>query len=178
MKMKSCKKFILLNQILLLSLSIIIFNNCGKGKSDEDLILELVESMEKLIEDQYTASILDVLTENFRDMEERSKDDMEAVLNQYFEEYSGIVVNILATHFKVLKLAQAEIQTDVSLSHGAAKMFRKIVAYSGQTYRFTIKLKKTDQKWKVFYAEWRYVYLEELFPESIKILKKLFPKLR
>jgi hypothetical protein len=151
---------------------------CGKGKSDEDIILELVESIEKMVEDQYTASLLYLLSEDFQDMEERSKPEMEALIDQYFEAYSGIVVNTLGTHFNDLKSFEAEIQTDVSLSHGAAKMFRKIVAYSGQTYRFTIRLKKINQKWKISYAEWRYVYLEELFPESMKILKKLFPKLR
>jgi hypothetical protein len=176
--MKIIYKYRVFSVVAVMFLFIFFFGFCEKGKSDKDLILELVESMEKLIEDQYTASILDLLTENFRDMENRAKPEMEEVLNRYFESYSGIVVNILGTHFKVLKPDQAEIQTDVSLSHGAAKMFRKIVPYSGQTYRFTIRLKKTDQKWKVFYAEWRYAYLEELFPESIKILKKLFPKLR
>ena len=165
-----------LTAIALISTCLLHF--CEKGKSDEDLILKLVESFEKLIEDQYTASLLDLLTDEFQDMEERSKPDMEEVLNQYFEAYSGIVVNVLGTHFNELKPFEAEIQTDVSLSHGAAKMFRKIVPYSGQTYRFTIRLKKINRQWKVSYAEWRYVYIEELFPESIKILKKLFPKLR
>jgi hypothetical protein len=151
---------------------------CGGGESDEDLILELVESVEKLIEDRYTASLLDLLTDGFHDMEERSKPEMEEVLNRYYEAYSNIVVNVLGTHFLELKPSEAHIQIDVSLSHGAARMFRKIVAYSGQTYRFTVRLKKISRQWKVSYAEWRYVYLEELFPDSMKMLKKLFPKLR
>ena len=158
------------------TLFVFLFNGCSK-KSDKDLILELVESIETLAEKKYTASILDLLSEDFVGMEDRSRDEIEELLNQYFEKYSGIVVNILATQFVDLKPDQAEIETDVSLSSGAAKMFRKLISYSGQTYRFTIRLKKIGQNWKIVQAEWRYVYLEELFPESMKILKELFPKL-
>jgi hypothetical protein len=119
---------------------------------------------------------MDLISEDFSDMENRTKTGIEKLLESYFERYSGIVVNVLATEFITLKPAEAEIETDVSLSSGAAKIFRKLVSYSGQTFRFTIKLKKTGKDWKVSQARWKPVFLEELFPESLEKLKKLFPR--
>jgi hypothetical protein len=70
---------------------------------------------------------------------------------------------------------EAEIEIEVALSSGAAKIFRKAVRYAGQFYRFNIKLEKEEETWKCKTASWKYITLEELFPESFKILKKLFP---
>lgn len=161
--------------VLVVSLTGFFF--CGRVESDRDRILGLIDSLESMAEKKYTASILDCLSDDFRDMEDRSKPEIEKLLNSYFDRYTGIVVNILSSRFVSLKPPQAEVETDVSLSSGAAKMFRNLVAYSGQTYRFAIELEKQGEQWKIVHASWRYVSLQELFPESMKILKKLFPKL-
>ena len=163
--------------LLFFTALILLFAGCNQGKSDRELILELIESLESLAEKKYTASILDCLSDTFGDKEGHSKAEMENILNRYFEKYSGIVVNILSSQIVDLKSDRARVETDVSLSSGAAKMFRKLIAYSGQTYRFSLRLIKKESGWKIDYAGWRYVYLEELFPESMKVLKKLFPKL-
>lgn len=150
---------------------------CGKGKNDRDLILEMIGSIESLAEKKYTASILDYLSDDFSDLEGRSKDKIEELLNHYFENYSAIVVNLLGTRFLSLSTLEAAVETDVSLSSGPARIFRKLVPYSGQTYRFTITLKKTGGVWKIGHARWQAVFLEELFPESIDRMKSLFPRL-
>jgi hypothetical protein len=162
---------------LMLAGLILAFNCCSRAKSDRQLILDLIESLESLAEKKYTASILDCLSDSFRDMEDRSKTEIEDLLNHYFDKYSGIVVHILSSRFLDLQKDKAEVETDVSLSSGAARMFRNLIAYSGQTYRFSLRLEKRDGVWEIGYAGWQYIYLHELFPESMKVLKKLFPKL-
>ena len=60
---------------------------------------------------------------------------------------------------------------------GAAKVFRKLIRISLDNYRIKVNLIKQKGQWRIRYAEWKYVTLNELFPESLSILKKLFPEL-
>jgi hypothetical protein len=150
---------------------------CKKGKTEQDQIREMIESVEDFVEKKYISNILELLTDDFYDVEDRSKKEIEELLIKYYERHTGIVIHILGTQFLNIGNDQAEVQTEVSISSGAAKFFRKIVKYYGETYRFTLNLKKINQEWKIHYAEWRYISLEELFPESFKILKKIFPKI-
>ena len=150
---------------------------CSKEKSDQELILEMVGRVQDHVENKYLTAIMDLLAEDFLDMENRGREEIEELLGEYFERYRGIVVHILGSKILRLEGKEAEIETEVSLSSGAAKIFRKLIRYSGQTYRFTLSLIKTDAGWRVTYAQWRYITLDELFPESFKILKQIFPDL-
>ena len=163
--------------IVILILALFCFWTCKKGKTEQDRIKEMIESVEDFVEKKYISNILDLLTDDFYDMEDRSRKEIEELLIKYYDRHTGIVIHILGTKFLNIGSDQAEVQTEVSLSSGAAKFFRKIVKYYGETYRFTLTLKKTNLQWRIQYTEWRYISLEELFPESFKILKKIFPKL-
>jgi hypothetical protein len=64
------------------------------------------------------------------------------------------------------------------LSSGAAEVFRKLIRYAGDYYRISLRLKKSpDAHFQVEFASWESVRLDELLPESLNVLKKLFPDL-
>ena len=157
-----------------LSLFSVIFFNCS-GKLEEDLVRETVDKIGDYAESRDMEGILLYVSDDYTDDENRTIDDIEELLKKYFDRYRGIVVNVLATKVLQVTVPEAEIEIEVALSSGAAKIFRKAVRYAGQFYRFNVKLGKEEETWKCKTASWKYITLDELFPESFKILKKLFP---
>jgi hypothetical protein len=161
--------------ISMISLSIMFFflSGCGK-KTEEDLLLETVSQMGSFAEDRNLTGVLEYLSPNYKDEEDRNSSDIADLIDQYLGHYKGIAINLLASKVISLKLPNAEIETEVSLSSGAAKFLRKAISYSGRFYHFNVKLIKTGEKWQVISASWYPLTLEELFPDSAKIFKKLF----
>jgi hypothetical protein len=148
-----------------------------KEKTDEQLILEMMEDVGKYAEKKDMSSIMMNLADDYRDFEGRGKKETQEMINEYYERYRGIAINMLSTRIEELRSMEASIQTEVAFSSGAAKVFRKLIRYSTENYRLKIKLIKRNDRWLIQYAEWRYVTLDELFPESLSILKKIFPDL-
>jgi hypothetical protein len=97
------------------------------------------------------------------------------MVKDYFDHYKGIVIHMLSTRIDQLEPSAASIQTEVALSSGAAQVFRQLVWFSTDNYRFNLKLIKIQSLWKIHYAEWKYISLDEFYPESPTILKKIFP---
>ena len=158
-----------------LSLFAAIFLNC-RGKSEEDLVRETVDKIGDYAESRNMEGILLYVADDYTDDENRTIAEIEELLKEYFDRYRGIVVNVLATKVLRVTVPGAEIETEVALSSGAAKIFRKAVRYAGQFYRFNLELVKEEKIWKCKTASWKEITLDELFPESFKILKKLFPE--
>lgn len=159
-------------------LLIFFLNSCGeKEKTEEDLILDLVKNIGRFAEKKDNNSLMLLLTEDYVDFEGRGKSETEDMVNGYFRQYRGIAVNVLSTRIDEINLPEASVQTEVAFSSGAAKVFRKLIRVSLDNYRIKANLMKRDGSWQIQYAEWKYVTLNELFPESLSILKKIFPEL-
>jgi hypothetical protein len=146
-------------------------------KTDEQLILELMEDIGEYAEKKDMSGIMTNLADDYRDFEGRGKKETQDMINEYYARYRGIAINVLSTQIDQIQSQKAIIQTEVAFSSGAAKVFRKLIRYSTENYRLKIRLIKRNDKWQIQYAEWRYVTLNELFPESLSILKKIFPDL-
>ena len=145
-----------------------------KEKTDRDLILDLVDDVSKFAEKKDLAGIMTTFAEDYSDFEGRGKKETEYMINNYFKRYKGIVIHLLSTRIDEINTPEASIQTEAALSSGAAKVFRKFVKFSTENYRLNIKLIKTNDTWKVKHATWRYVSLEDLYPESLSIFNKIF----
>ena len=150
---------------------------CHKEKEDKDFILDLIDSTAKYAEKKETSKIVDLMSDDFYTIKDQRKVDIKELLIGYFKKYRGVVINILSTNIIYIKSNKAEIESDVSLSKGMSKALRKIVQYYGDTYRFKIILEKDLNEWKYIYAEWKYISITDLFPESFKMLKKIFPNI-
>jgi hypothetical protein len=116
---------------------------------------------------------------DYADFEGRDTEGTLRLVTDHLDRYSGIVIHLLGARLEALEPdGRASVTCEVSLSHGAAEVLRKLIRYVGEYYRFRIDLRKTgSREWRFVYAEWRSIGLPELFPESLDILKKLFPGL-
>jgi hypothetical protein len=156
---------------------LVFFLTFCQEKTDEELILEMMEDVGKYAEKKDMSSIMINLADDYHDFEGRGKKETQDMINEYYERYRGIAINMLSTQIEEFSSLEASIQTEVAFSSGAAKVFRKLIRYSTENYRLKIKLIKRNDRWQIQYAEWKYVTLNELFPESLSILKKIFPDL-
>jgi hypothetical protein len=156
---------------------LVFFLTFCQEKTDEQLILEMMEDVGKYAEKKDMSSIMMNLADDYHDFEGRGKKETQEMINEYYERYRGIAINVLSSQIDEIQSWEASIQTEVAFSSGAAKVFRKLIRYSTENYRLKIKLIKRNDRWQIQYAEWRYVTLDELFPESLSILKKIFPDL-
>jgi ketosteroid isomerase-like protein len=153
-----------------------LFSSCGE-KTEEQVILEFVEELARSAEKREAERIMSHLADDYSDFEGRGDKETREMLEGYFHQYRGIVIHVLGIRMEDLTHQEASLHTDVAFSSGAAQVFRKFVKASTQNYRIHVKLTKKEDQWVVQYAEWRYVTLQELFPESLPLLEKIFPEL-
>ena len=149
--------------------------SCKKEKSEQEMIQEMIAELGHLAEIKDVDGIMIHIADDYKDFRGRDWLGTERMIKDYFLTYKGIAVNMLGNHVDEIVEGVAAAQLEVALSSGAAKLFRKLIRYSTDIYRIKIEMVKTEGRWKICYAEWRYVGLEELLPESMRILKKLFP---
>lgn len=147
--------------------------SCG-AKSDEALILELMHRVGDLAEKRDVDGLMCLVAEDYRDFEGRDKNSTRGMVDGYFRRYRGIVIHVLSTRIEETSGGEASIQTDMALSSGAAQFFRKLVKFSADNYRFRLSLGKTEGQWRIRFAEWSWISPDELFPESLTLLKKFF----
>jgi len=162
-------------QIIIISVLFLafFFISCGQ-KTDEDLILEFMERISRYAEKKDIDGIMMNLAYDYSDFEGRDKWEAKGMIDGYFKQYRGIVIHVLSTRIEEINLPEAFVQSEVALSSGAAKVFRKLVRFSTENYRLTIRLVKRDDRWQIQHAKWKYVTLDELYPESLTIFNKIF----
>ncbi len=170
MKNKFLRRCAALVYLLLFAL---FLTSCLK-KTDEDLILEFMERIGKYAEKKDIDSVMKNLAIDYSDFEGRDRWGAKELIDGYFTQYRGIVIHMLSTRIDEINPPEAFVQSEVALSSGAAKVFRKLVKFSTENYRLSIKLVKRDERWQIQHAEWRYVTLDELYPESLTLFNKIF----
>jgi len=169
------QKFLGKYLILIFILSLFAFFMCSGPKTNEDQIRELMKEAGQHIEKKDISSLMGLLSDDYSDYRGRDKSQTQDMIQTYFSEFRGIVVHVLSTRIDEIDLPAAAVQTDAALSSGAAKALRKLVPVSTDNYRFKIEMIKKQGRWWIRHAEWKHIGIEELFPESLSILKKLFP---
>jgi hypothetical protein len=130
--------------------------------------------MAGMIEKKDAAGLIGFLADDYRDFAGRDRQQTAEMLQEYFSNFRGIVVHVLASRIAIEDTRNAAVGTDVSLSSGTAQAFRKMIRFSGENYRYQCRLRKNG-RWLISEAKWEYVAVESLFPESLKLLRELFP---
>lgn len=146
-----------------------------RPKNDQARILELIDRIGSLAEDKNASGLMNFVDEDYKDFENRGKKETEAMIGDYFRNYRGIVLHILGTRIDEIKDGEASVQTEVVLSSGAAEVFRKLFKAFGDFYRFDFKLRQAGEEWRISYAKWDNISLNDLSSESLSALKKIFP---
>ncbi len=138
--------------------------------------MKIMNRVGTLAEKKDLAGLLALLTEDYEDFEGRDRAATEALVADHFKRRYGIVVHLLHTKIgDILPEGKATVETDVVLSSGGAEILRKIIRFAGEFYRFKLDLRKTPEGWKFSRAEWEPSALNDLFPESLPVLRELFP---
>lgn len=148
-----------------------------RQKSEEVRVLESVDRLAKLSEKKDLEAVMASVEDGYSDFEGRDKAGLRDLLGGYFAGRMGIVVHRLGGHVEFPVPSQADFETDVALSSGAAEALRRLVRIAPDLYRLKVGLVRSGNRWLVHYAEWRAIGLTEALPDSLSILKSLFPNL-
>lgn len=146
-----------------------------RRKTEEDVVLETIDTLVRLAEKKDVEPIMVYLAEDFGDFEGRDKNGLRSLLASYFEGRTGIVAHRLSARIIEFSAERATIQIEVALSSGGAEALRRLVRISPDIYRVRLDLDETGGNWLIGYAEWSPVGLDALLPESLVELKKIFP---
>jgi hypothetical protein len=151
---------------------------CGRP-SEEARIRELLEDAAARAEKRDLGGLMDLFDPGYADFEGRDKAGTVRLITDYLAAYRGVVIHILGVHPGTIGTdGRAEVECEVALSHGAAQVLRRLIRVGSEYYRFRFDLRKDGTgEWRFAYAEWESIGLTELFPESLAVLKKLFPRL-
>lgn len=146
-----------------------------RPKSASDRVLAAVDRLARLSEKKELEAIMDSIDDRYSDFEGRDKAGLRRLLGGYFAGRTGIVVHRLGGRVEFPEPDEAGLEADVALSSGAAEALRRLVRLSPDLYRIRVKLVRAGDFWLVNSAEWRAIGLAEVLPESLGLLKSLFP---
>jgi hypothetical protein len=149
--------------------------SCG-ARTDKELIAAAIDDMAARVEKKDAAGLVAHLADGYQDFEGRDRAQSASMIEEYFGRYRGIKAKLLASRIAMGEAGTASAEIDVSLYSGIASALRKAVGFSGENYRVSCVFRKYG-KWLVSEARWETIPAESLFPESLKMLRELFPNL-
>jgi hypothetical protein len=137
----------------------------------------LLEKAAALAEKREVAGLAELFLPDYEDFEGRDKAGTVHLVGDYLARYRGVVIHVLGVRFKEIGPdGRADVECEVALSHGAAQVLRKLLRVGSEYFRFRFELRKDEAgAWRFFYAEWEEIGLYDLLPESLAILRELFP---
>ncbi len=163
-----------MNRTVIILTLLFFLAGCGSSDKRSDVEVAIYIAVDAVFEKDIN-KFMKIVSEDYYDNGERTKTDIREKVEIYLNRFRGISVNIL--NIKTVKKdnENAEVVMEVNFSSGIGKMLSKIVRSYGETYRFNIKMVRKRDKWEVIDARWEWVSIDELYPESLKVLRELFP---
>jgi hypothetical protein len=148
-----------------------------RAPSEEARIRGLLEEAVSRAGRRDAAGLMELCAPDYADSEGRDQARTGDLVGGYFDRYRGIVIHLLGARVgEAGPDGLVPVECEVSLSHGAAELLRKLIRYAGSFYRFRFELRRDPRAgWRFASAAWEEVGLAELFPESLDLLKELFP---
>jgi hypothetical protein len=161
---------------LMLAAGALLTPSCGKP-SDEILIRELLAETVAKAEKKDIAGMMGSFAPEYVDFQGRDVAGTLRLVTGYLDGYRHIVIHLLGILIADIGPdGRASVECEVALSHGAAEALRRLIRYTGEYYRFEIDLRKSETgEWLFTRTAWESVGLAGLFPESLDVLKELFP---
>ena len=148
---------------------------CGPP-SEEGRIRSLLKKAAALAEKKDLDALKELFAPDYEDFQGRDVNGTARLVSGYLDRYRSVVIHLLGARVgQPGPDGRASVEFEVSLSHGAAEVLRRLMRYSGEYYRFEVEVRKDGRDWRFVAAEWSSIGLAELLPESLDILKELFP---
>jgi hypothetical protein len=145
-------------------------------RSEKDAIAVLLDDVAARVENKDTAGLIAHLAPDYLDSAGRDREQTRAMAEEYFRRYRGIKIKMLSSRIVMGEGGRATAEIDVSLYSGIGAALRKAVGFNGENYRVSCVLRR-EGEWRFSEAGWEYVTLDGLFPESLKVLREIFPDL-
>ena len=157
---------------------VVLAVSCG-GPTRETRIRRFLGQTAALAEKNDYAGLMGRIASDFRDFEGRDKAETGALIQGHLVGRRGIVIHVLSVRAgETGSDGQNPVQAEILLSSGPAEALRRLLRYAGETYRLDLVLGPSGKgSWEIRYAAWEEVPVSGLFPESVKVLKELFPGL-
>ena len=152
-----------------------LFSSC-RSRTEQEILADEIDDMAARVEKKDSRGLVAHLADDYRDFEGRDRTQTEAMAEEYFSRYRSIKIKLLSSRIAMGEAGAATAEIEVSLYSGLASALRKGIGFSGENYRVSCLFRK-GREWRVHEARWEYVPLENLFPESLKVLRELFPDL-
>lgn len=151
---------------------------CAKP-SEETRIRSFLEEAATKAEKRDVAGLERLFLPGYADFEGRDKAGTVRLITDHLARYRGVVIHVLGVRASAIDPGgRADVECEIALSHGAAEVLRKLIRVGNEYYRLIFELRKDAAgEWRFAYAEWEETGLSELLPESLAILRKLFPEL-
>lgn len=152
--------------------------SCGRP-SEEVRIRQFLERAAARAEKRDIGGLTGLFAADYQDFEGRDRDGTVRLVAGYLDRYRGVVVHVLGVHPGAIGAdGRVEVASEVALSHGAAEVLRRLVRIGSEYYRFRFGLRRgADGEWRFVSAAWEPVAMTDLLPDSLEILRKLFPDL-
>jgi hypothetical protein len=151
---------------------------CGRP-STEARIREVLKESAAKAEKRDLAGFMEFLADDYSDGAGRDKEATARLVAGHLDRFRGIVIHVLGARVgEPGPDGRIGVDFEVVLSHGAAEVLRKLIRVTGEYYRFEAELRQDARgAWRYTYAAWEPLGLADLFPESLAVLKELFPEL-
>lgn len=159
-------------------LGAVLMPACGRP-SEESRIRGVIEQAVSRAEKRDTAALMALFAPDYADFQGRDTAGTLRLVTDHLDRYRGVVLHLLGARIgEPGPDGLVTVECEIVMSHGAAEVLRKLIRFTGEYYRFRIDLRKTEAaEWRFVYAEWESIGLDGLFPESLELLRKLFPGL-
>ncbi len=148
---------------------------CRRAPADEETIIDILKTLGRLAEEEDIEAMIAYFADDFTDFQGRSKGELQSLLSGYLDQRIAVVVHFLGIQIVRLEGSEAAAETEVAVSSGRAEALRRLVKIAPDLYRIEVRFVRQDGRWLIQYAAWTAVELSNLLPESLAILKKLFP---
>jgi hypothetical protein len=143
------KLTVLISLPLLLALLLtLLFSGCAEKKTDEVLIQEQIEILQKAIETHDRSMFMDVIDEQYQDSLNSDRKALQRMLLGFFLRYKDISVYVSATQIDIQQI-RADGDSQVVITGG-----KHLIPESARHYQVHSCWKKVSDEWLLSCLEW------------------------
>jgi len=155
-------------------ISLVIFTSCGPGDKKTEIEIAIHKAVDAAAAND-VEEFMTFIDYDYLDPEERTKQDIREKVDAHLNRFRVIAINILNIKTVEKTNDSATVIVEVNFSHGLGRMLTKIIRSAGESYRFHLQMTRRGKGWVTAAAEWEWMSIEDLYPESIRVLRELFP---